>query len=301
MQQMDSQVFNNMFAQAINDPTLLAKAAATTGTWIRERVLETSFLDEIITCNTITQNELDISETDDEPKKLAFIEPGATAATVNFRGDTSTKWIEAEKVFIPFKKIQTTKYQKNEAELLGYRYPITQVFEDKMVKAIAYQKDYSFITLTNECITRMGSDSAATVSADMNRDTIAAGLNLLANYELNCGTILMSLRDWNIWNTAKAEDVGNDIANEMTSLGYQKKMITGTKAIVTNKKDYVAPGTLYFFAPADYLGENYVLADVKFEIKKDTDIISMVAWGYYGCAILNIRGAVKVTLPALSL
>jgi hypothetical protein len=183
---------------------------------------------------------------------------------------------------------------------MAYRFPITQVIEEIMVKEMATVKDTVFMANVEAVIAHTdaltGHTSSLNVAADFGRDAIVSGLNLLDAYQLNCGTILMSKRDWNIWNASVATDVGDGVADEMVRNGYATRKIMGRKIVVTNKRTLVAPGTVYFFAPADTLGENYILSDVKFQIKKDADIISMEGWGYYGTGIGNIRSVVKINL-----
>lgn len=299
IQNVDPRVFNSAFLANLETPGGLAKQAAVAATFIKDKVRESSFLDEIIPPITLTRAECDRSAEHDEPIKIRDIQPNAEAVALNFRSSVDSRWVQGPKYIVPFYKIMTDRLQKTEGELLGYSYSIMQEVEDIMVKEIARVKDATFMTQANACITRMGAGSATTVASDLNRDTIAAGARMLAAYELNCGSILMSLADWQIWNAARAEDVGNDVASEMVRSGYQSKMINGYKVIVTNKQALVAPGTVYFFAPAEYLGDNFVLSDMKFQIKKDEDLITMVGWGYYGTGIGNIRAVTKVTLPAL--
>jgi hypothetical protein len=298
---IDPRAFNMTFVNAIGNQGKMDKLAADTGTYIRERVRETSFQDEIIIPKQITALECDRSLIHDEPIKICEIEPNSSAAIVNFRGSHIDKWIEGKRYELSFQKIETETLKKTEAELMAYHYQITAVLEDIMVKEIATVKDTAFISLCNAIIASQGADSETTVSSDFNRDTMAAGKNLLAAYKLNTGCALVSVRDWNIWATAKADDVGNDMATEMVKSGYTSRNIGDVKCIVTNKQEIVLPGTVYFFAPQEFLGESYILSDVKFQIKKDKDLLEMVAWGYYGVGIGNIRGVCKVNLPALVL
>jgi len=299
---VDPQVFNDTFLANLETQTGIEKQAAVSASFLKDRVRETSFLDEIIPPKPIGRSELDISISHDQPVKISFLEPEATAKSFNFRGAPDEKWIDGKKYEIPFYKIATDKLKKNEAEIMSYRYPITQVIEEIMVKEMATVKDTVFMAEVEGIIAHThalaGHTSTMNIAADFGRDAIVAGLNLLDAYELNCGTILMSKRDWNIWNASVASDVGDGVAEEMVRNGYATRKIMGRKIVVTNKRALVAPGTVYFFSPADTLGENYILSDVKFQIKKDADIITMEGWGYYGTGIGNIRSIVKVNLQA---
>jgi len=295
---IDGRAFNNLFLEQLKIPGGLQKQAERTGTFIEDKVRENSFLDEIITPQPINRMQLVPSVNHDLPMKIGYIEPDAKAVSLNFRGAPDEKWMTGPKYEIVFYKISTDKMKKTEGEIMAYPYAITQVIEKNMVKDMARVKDDTFMGYVEDIITYMGAGSATTVAADIGRDTMAVGFNMLDAYQLNCGTILMSKRDWNIWNTLQATDVGDQMAAEMTTDGYKSTVINGRKVVVTNKRELVAPGSLYFFAPQKSLGENYILSETNFQIKKDADLITMEGWQYCGTGIGNLRGVVKVVLPA---
>jgi hypothetical protein len=299
---IDPASFNGLFLDSLKVQGGLQKQAEKTGTFIEDRVRENSFLDEIITPQSISRLQLDRSVNHDLPMKIGYIEPDAEAVSLNFRGAPKEEWIQGPKYEIVFYKVSTKKMKKTEGEIMAYPYPITQVIEKNMVKDMARVKDETFMGYVEDIITYMdgagGGNSSETVSADLSRDVIAVGLNMLDAYQLNCGTILMSKRDWNIWNTTQSSDVGDSIADEMTRNGYASTTIMGNNVVVTNKRALVAPGSLYFFAPQKAFGENYILSETNFQIKKDADLITMEGWQYCGTGIGNLRGSVKVILPA---
>lgn len=299
--QVDPRSFNGLFLEALKAPGGLEKQAEKTGTFIEDRVRENSFLDEIITPQPISNMQLDRSVNHDLPMKIGYIEPDASAVSLNFRGAPEEKWMQGPKYEIVFYKISTEKMKKTEGEIMAYPYPITQVIEKNMVKDMARVKDATFMGYVEDIITYMegagGGNSSESVAADMSRDVIVVGLNMLDAYQLNCGKMLMSKRDWNIWNATQATDVGDSVAAEMTRNGYASTTIMGNEVIVSNKRDLVAPGSLYFFAPQKSFGENYVLSETNFQIKKDADLITMEGWQYCGTGIGNLRGCVKVILP----
>lgn len=295
---IDPRVFNGLFLDECQTTAGLEKRGEKTGTFLEDKVREACFLDEIITPQPITRMELDRSANHNLPMKIGYIEPDGQAMTLNFRGAPDEKWVNGPKYEISFYKVATNEMKITEGEIMAFPYAITQVIEKNMVKDMARVKDETFMNASEDIITYMGAGSATTVHANLSRDAITVGANMLDAYELNVGSILMSKHDMNIWNTLHATDVGDDVASEMTREGYQTDKIMKHKVIVTNKRALVAPGVIYFFAPQKSLGENYILSETNFQIKKNADLISMVGWQYCGTGIGNLRGIVKVTLPA---
>ena len=298
--QIDPRSFNGLFLDSLKVPGGIEKEAEKTGTFIEDRVRENSFLDELITPQSIGRLQLDRSVQHDLPMKIGYIEPDAQAVSLNFRGAPSEEWIKGPKYEIVFYKVSTKKMKKTEGEIMAYPYAITQVIEKNMVKDMARVKDSTLMGYVEDIITYMeaaGYNSSTTVAADMSRDALVVGLNMLDAYQLNCGNMLMSKRDWNIWNATQASDVGDNVAEEMTRNGYASTTIMGNNVIVTNKRELVAPGSIYFFTPQKSFGENYILSETNFQIKKDADLITMEGWQYCGTGIGNLRGVVKIILP----
>lgn len=292
----DIKQLNETFLLNLENGASLNKQAAAAGGYIRDKVKEASVLDRLLKPETIKASQAQRSAFHDQPVVLVDIEPDAQASIINFKSGPEAKYLDGKRMEVPFFKIATDKLQKNEIEIATYPYPITDVIEKNMVKEIAYVKDERFFEEADSVISDMGANSTATYAANISRDAIATGANLLADYEMEVGTIVMSKKDFNIWSASSPSDIGDGLAGEMAVKGYAHGTIGGYNIIVTNKQDAVAPGTVYFFAPAEFLGKNYQLADVKFEIKKDADLISMQGWGYYACAIVNVRAVVSVTV-----
>ena len=290
---------NDLFLAGIATDGDMQKTAAATSVFIKDRVREMSFTDIIIPPKFITKDELDQSDRHEQPVKLGYIQPNAEAAIINFRSEPDEQWIEGKKFLIPFFKIASPRMKKTEAELMTYRYPITKEIEEVMIKDMARVKDMRFMETAAAIVVyqtaTLGEASADQTVAGFSRATIAAGANRLES-EVNVpvGCILINKATWNLWNATAQTDVGDSVASEMTRTGYASDKIAGYKILVTNKAELVTNKEAWFFSEPEYLGASYILSDVRFEISKKEDLITMVAWGYFGMGIGNLRSICKI-------
>jgi hypothetical protein len=292
---------NEIFLQNLQSNGDLQKVAGITSAYIKERVRETSFLDVIMPPENLTKDDLDLHPDSDEPMKYMFLQPHATAKSVTFRGKPDDRWIEGKKCPVLFHKIMSERISKSEAELLTYRYPIVKEVEEVCIKDMARVRDAGFVTTCQSIVdwTLAGPgrpDISAAYTGPFGRAAVNEALKKFAVNEVKPATILVNEADWYDFNAANAMEESNDIVKEMVVNGYGHSTLMGHKLLVTNKSTIVPPKTVWVFAAPEFLGKNYVLAPVRFQIKKDLDVIEMVSWGYFGAGIGNIRGLVKLTL-----
>lgn len=294
----DSQI-NDIFLQTIQNNGDMQKVASVTSTYIKERVREASFLDAILPPETVTKEELDLHPESDEPMKYMFLQPNAKAKVVTFRGKPDDRWVEGKKAPVIFERIVSERLKKSEAELLTYRYPIIKEIEDVCIKEMARVRDKGFIDTCSSIVNgaaSLGITLTANYSGPFGRAAVNEALKVFATNEVKPATILVNEADWYDFNAAAAMEESDEVVAEMVRSGYRSDTLMGHKVLVTNKSDVVPPKTVWVFASPEYLGKNWVLAPVRFQIKKDMDIIDMVSWGYFGAGIGNIRGVVKLTL-----
>jgi hypothetical protein len=290
---------NEIFLQNLQSNGDLQKVAGITSAYIKERVRETSFLDVIMPPENLTKDDLDLHPDSDEPMKYMFLQPHATAKSVTFRGKPDDRWIEGKKCPVLFHKIVSERISKSEAELLTYRYSIVKEVEEVCIKDMARVRDAGFISTCDAIVTAsggMGIDISAAYTGPFGRAAVNEALKKFAANEVKPATILVNEADWYDFNAANAMEESNDIVKEMVINGYGHSTLMGHKLIVTNKSSIVPAKTVWVFAAPEFLGKNYVLAPVRFQIKKDMDVIEMVSWGYFGAGIGNVRGICKLTL-----
>jgi len=215
---------------------------------------------------------------------------------VNFRGKAFERYIEGDRYEIPFFKIESEKFKKNEAELLAFDYPVTKVIEENSVKDIQKIEDGKFIEFTDAVIAANGKAVTPAAAGPATSENLVALFKALDTDELAVGTILMHKADWDDFMTQESAVIGSPLASEILVNGYKYNTILGHKLVVTIKSSIVPPGKIYIFTDPKYLGNFYILNDTKFYIEKRADMVSWQTWEYIGMGYGNLRAAASMTL-----
>lgn len=296
MDTVDASTFNNIFISRLDTRDGIEKAAQAGGAFVRERLREVSFTRSILPPEYVTKADCQRSTSHDTLVKIIDIEPQSNAAAVNFRGRAYERYIEGDRYEIPFFKIESDKFTKNEAELLAYDFPVTKVIEENSVKDIQKIEDGKFIEFTDAVILANGKSITPAAAGPATSENLVKLFNALDTDELSVGTILMHKADWNDFMTQEGSVIGSPLASEVLVNGYKYNTILGHKLVVTIKSSIVPPGTLYVFVDPKYLGNFFILNDTKFYIEKRADMVSWQTWEYVGMGYGNIRGAASMVL-----
>jgi hypothetical protein len=107
---------------------------------------------------------------------------------------------------------------------------------------------------------------------------------------------LMTNVDFDDWQTQQATDIGSPLASAMTVDGYKHDTIMRRRLVVTNKTDLLTAGTIYSYTDPQFLGNFFILNDVKFWIKKEADKVFWKTWEYVGMGIANLHSVSQITL-----
>lgn len=294
--EIDAATFNNLFISKLDTNEGLEKAAQAGGAFVRERLREVSFARAILPPEYVTKADCQRSVHHDTLVKICDIEPQSSAAAVNFRGKTHERYIEGDRYEIPFFKIESDKFRKNEAELLAFDYPVTKVIEENSVKDIQKVEDGKFIEFTEAVIAANGKNITPASAGPATSENLVKLFKALDTDELAVGTILMNKADWLDFMTQEGAVIGSPLASEILVNGYKYNTILGHKLVVTIKSSIVAPGTIYIFTDPMYLGNFYILNDTKFYIEKRGDMVSWQTWEYVGMGYGNLRACAKMEL-----
>ena len=296
MDQIDAATFNNLFISRLDTRDGLEKAAQAGGAFVRERLREVSFTRSIVPPEYVTKADCQRSVNHDTLVKIVDIEPQSQAAAVNFRGRAFDRYVEGDRYEVPFFKIESENFKKNEAELLAFDYPVTKVIEENSVKDIQKIEDGKFIEFTEAVIAANGKDVPPVAAGPATSENLVALFKALDTDELAVGTILMHKADWDDFMTQESAVIGSPLASEILVNGYKYNTILGHKLVVTIKSSIVVPGTIYIFTDPKYLGNFFILNDTKFYIEKRKDMVSWATWEYIAIGYGNLRATAKMTL-----
>lgn len=292
---LDAQSYNNLFIEQLDSGVNQEKLAAAGAAFVRTRIREIGFQRRILPPESVTRTDLQRSDSHDTLIKVVDIEHGSKAMAINFASEADERYLRGKRYSIPFYKIESEKFSKSEAELLAYDYPVTKVIEENSVKDIQAVEDEKFIEYSEAAINLTGKRIVSTGTI-VDRKEINSLFKMIDGDELSVGCALMSNVDFDDWCIQPATDVGDTLATEMTTEGYKYNKIMNRKLVVTNKTKIVLPGEIWAYTEPAYLGNAYILNDVKFWIKKEADMIVWKTWEYIGQGIGNIRSVAKLEL-----
>lgn len=298
MDQVNAVAFNNLFIQRLDTEDGVKKAQIQTQQFIRDQIREKGFANGIIPSESVVPTDCQRSTNHDILYKVVDYEHDSKAMIVNFRGEATDKYITGKRFAVPFFKIESELFEKTEGELMAYHYPVTKVIQQNSVKDLQKMLDYKLLEFSGSATNVTGKKIA---SADVS--VVRGNLNKLAKMvdgdRLEAKLFLMTNVDFGDWCVQPFTDVGN-VAAEMVVNGYQYKTIMGRRLLVTNKTDILAPGRIFVYTDPQYLGNNFVLNDIKFWIEKKMDRIRFKSWMHVGAALGNIRavGEIQLSVPS---
>ena len=295
MYDLDASTFNNLFIERLETTEGIQKTAQAGAAFVRAKIREIGFARRILPPESVTRADTQRSTDHDTLVKIVDIEHESKAIAINFASEADERYIRGKRYALPFFKIESEKFVKNEGELLAYDYPITKVIEENSVKDIQRVEDSKFIEYAEAAVSVTGKRLVSTATA-LDRREINSLFKMIDFDELSVGTVLMNTVDFDDWMIQPATEIGDPMASEITSGGYKYPTILKRKLVVTNKHDLVLPGEVWAFTEPAYLGNFFILNDVKFWIKKEADLILWKTWEYIAEGFGNIRSIAKLEL-----
>lgn len=292
---LDAQTFNNLFIERLDTVDGIQKTAAAGAAFVRSKIREVGFARRILPPESVTRADLTRSTDHDTLIKIVDIEHDSKAMAVNFAAEADERYIQGKRYALPFFKIESEKFVKSEGELLAYDYPITKVIEENSVKDIQRVEDVKFIQYADAAVALTGKKIVSTATA-LNRLQLNSLFKMIDFDQLSVGCVLMNQVDYDDYLIQPATDIGSPLASEITVEGYKHPTVLNRKLVVTNKHDIVAPGEVYAFTDPAYLGNFFILNDVKFWIKKEADLVVWKTWEYIAEGFGNIKAIAKIEL-----
>jgi hypothetical protein len=223
------------------------------------------------------------------------IEHDSKAMALNFAGEADERYLQGKRYALPFFKIESEKFIKSEGELLAYDYPITKVIEENSIKDIQKVEDIKFIEYAEAAIALTGKRLVSAATA-VDRREMNSLFKMIDYDKLLADVALMNTVDYDDYMIQPATDIGSPLASEITVDGYKYQTILKRKLVVTNKHDILLPGEIWTFTEPAYLGNFFILNDIKFWIKKEADLVMWKSWEYIAEGFGNIRAMAKIEL-----
>ena len=291
----EAATFNSLFVERMDTQEGQTKTAQAGQAYVRSFLREHAFSRKIMPPESLTRTDLQRSTRNDTLIKIVDFEHPSTAAAVNFRSAGRERYLQGKRYAVPFFKVESDLFVKNEAELLAYEYPITKVIEENSIKDIMFVEDSVFMAAVAGATYNSGKKI---VSADsiVSRKNLNSLVKMIDVDKLQSTTLLMTNVDFDDWHIQPATEIGSPLASDITVNGYKFDTILRRKVVVTNKVDLLAPGKVFAFTDPQFLGNFFILNDVKFWIKKEADKVYWKSWCYEGMGIANLRSVAEIDL-----
>lgn len=291
----EAATFNNLFVERMDTQDGQVKTAQAGQAYVRSFLREHAIGRKILPPESVTRSDLTRSTRQDTLIKIVDFEHPSTAAAVNFRSAGRERYLAGKRYAVPFFKVESDLFNKNEAELLAYEYPVTKVIEENSIKDIMYVEDSVFLSASAGAVYNSGKQI---ISADtqVSRANLNSLFKMIDVDKLQSMVCLMTNVDFDDWQTQQATDVGSPLASSMTVDGYKHDHIMRRRLIVTNKVDLLPPGYIFAYTDPQFLGNFFILNDVKFWIKKEADKVFWKTWEYVGMGIANLHSVAQIQL-----
>lgn len=291
----EAATFNSLFVERMETQEGQTKTAQAGQAYVRSFLREHAFSRKILPPESVTRADLQRSTRHDTLIKIVDFEHPSQASAINFRSAGQERYLQGKRYAIPFFKVESDLFTKQEAELLAYEYPITKVIEENSIKDIMFVEDKTFLDASEGAVTQSGKKI---VSSDtiVSRGNLNKLMKMIDVDKLQSTVILMTNVDFDDWQTQQSTDVGSPLATELTVNGYKYDTIMRRKLVVTNKTDLLLPGHIFAYTDPQFLGNFFILNDVKFWIKKEADKVFWKTWEYVGMGFANLRSISKIEL-----
>jgi hypothetical protein len=322
---------------AASNPTTMSKVAAETERYIRDHLREDGVFPRIIQEETIKPGDpmLRPATHNDTMTYLVEVEPETRGMSSDFRGTPNVQWLYAPRAELGFYTVLSPRFAKNEDEMMAYRYSLTRVVEENILKdmltvvdrhwfinmelavqAVQAEKQPGGVSVALNAAALQGATppvEASVTKGELARiQTGAAGatsypwpiqkpdivllLQSMHDNELETKRITITRSDRDGFLMWTMEDTGSKLVSETTVEGYKYATICGYELVITIKNKVLRRGNVYATTDAEFLGRNLLLQEPKFYMEKRWNVFQMQAWKIVAQGLLNVAAVRKLEL-----
>lgn len=289
---VSAQYINRSFVRML-DAGREKEAAEESSAFIRTRVRQEAAVREVMPPTGITEDELDLDENTDQPKKIVFKEPNSAATFVPFHGTPPSRWFVGDRYAVFFGKTVSDEFTKTKAELMTYPYDIRKLLADNSVKDMADAEDRYWRALI-QAVVALNPLQVTTPGAFTSAGFKQAMQSLL-NRRLPIGKMLMTKSLFAEAIDLPATAIGNAIAEAHYRDGIEnEEKLWGMPVVSTIKSDIYDPKEVWMFTPQNFLGVMLLLQDATLFIEQRADIIKFHTYAYPGIGLGNRLSVQKI-------
>jgi hypothetical protein len=293
---VSAKAMNSFFLQNFGTPGWAEKVADAGGSYIRDKLRETSFARKVLPPIQVTRADLQRSTQHEGLSRIVDVEPDSRAVSINWRSQAPGRWIYADKVEFLFFSITTERYEKSEQELMSYEMPIMKIIEQNAVKDIQEVEDARFINSAEAAVSVSGYQQIKTGPAPLEKRDATNAFKMLDANRQRVDTCLMTSTLFNDILGLEFSDLGDKMASEIIVNGYAYNNFLGKKLVTTIKDNIIPNNEVWLFAPPDFMGRFYVLNNPKFYIDKRGNMVEFQAYEDIALGIKRARSVAVLRL-----
>lgn len=282
------QFINQSFLDKL-DNGMEKEASVAASAFVRQKLREDGFTRKIMNPELVTAADLDRQITE-EPTIIATKEPDSIAATLPFLGRGDMRYYTTSRYPVTFQKVESNEFKKSKFELATERVDIRTIIQENSVKDLQKAEDKSFYGGVLAAATAAG--NVQSVAGGFSVPNLMKGIKYLLAKQLPVGCILMTQEMYADLLAQPATQVGSQAASELYRGQGTLDSAFGYKIVTTNKNDILPNNQAIVFAPAQFLGQMFILQDATVFMKTEADILTMKTYESVGIGLGNINGAV---------
>lgn len=296
---------NDMFFQKVasGDHADMQKAANAVTEYTRIQMREDGFLRKIMPPIPITNADLDRQLNSDRNWVIVDKEvPSDVAVSVPYGKMPAYKYIRTDRYAVPMQRTMTKMHYKDLSTFRTDHADVRQILANNLTKDMLAEEDTKFIRVVDAICAANAGQQVYSVDAETagypDRVAFNEALKLLPRLSSNlpCSTILVNsvmINDLQKWGR---DEIGGDLAAEITVNGWADTTLFGKRLIVTIKRNLVGDLDVYMFAEPKFMGKFFTLQDTTIHMERENGIIvKFFAYKEDGAAIGNTLSVGKAT------
>ena len=294
MDKIAQDAVNANFFQAMEQGGESARGVMEAATlYIKRRLREEAFCRKILNPQSLTKYEVQRDVATDTVYAVVDIEPKSSAMELNFRGEPTGHFFEADRYIVPFLKISTEQMEKSVSELYAYQMPVINIIQENQVKDVEEAEDVRFTNLCHTAVASTGKlidDAGETQLTTLGMSKL---FRLIDGDRLNTVAMLMNHETFNDVLAFESFTTGEDMKSKIFVDGYSYDKWLGKALIVTSKTNVVQENEVFAFTKQKYLGHFFILQSLQFFIQQVFDVIKWGSWEVIGMNFGNIKGIAR--------
>ncbi len=282
------QFLNQSFLDRV-DQGLEKEASVAMSAFVRQKLREDGFTRKIMEPAMVTAADLDRQVTE-EPTIIVEKEPDSVAASMGFKGKSELRYFTGSRYPVTFNKIESAEFKKSKFELATYRTDIRTILQENSVKDVQKEEDVNFYN--NIVSVATANSNVYSIAGGFTVPNLMNGVKKLLAKQLPVGCILMTHEMYSDLLAQPSTQIGSGAASSLFRGESALDNFFNYKIITTNKNDILPNNRAVVFAPAQYLGQMYILQDAMVYLKTEADMLTFKTYESIGIGLGNVNAAV---------